>query len=267
MAWFDYLGGIAQGIGQASQQGLKIRAQQDEEEKARVAEELARLGPEADLTPEQVKRYSPYVGAGSFMKTPEGAIRLRQTPQQELAGYQLETTKKQRAAEIELDKLSQINPATGKPFAHAQPLDKMLMLGMQAKRDIPNSGILSPEQTQEYTTRAAKDVMAREGKVREAEIKMQALEVQLERAQTAQQQAAALAGIQQARLDLEREKAAVAKARSEFEQTTKPDMTRDQQTVTQAIALMSKNPGVYKDLAAAVAAVRSAYGQSVNPYR
>lgn len=148
MAWYDYLGGIGQGIEQASRTGLAAVKERQQEEAARVEQELSRLDPMQALTADQVKRYGKYVGAGSFTRTPEGQFLLKQTPQQELAGYQLKKARDVQAAEKEWERLTTPD-ATGKLPIHSQPLAKAAALGKKLNIDYLESGIASPEHVQQ----------------------------------------------------------------------------------------------------------------------
>ncbi len=85
MAWFDYLGGIGQGLEQATQTGLAAVTQRRKEQDALAAEELSRIDPTQPLSPEQVKRYSRIVGAGSIVRGADGQWRLREKPEQQFA--------------------------------------------------------------------------------------------------------------------------------------------------------------------------------------
>ena len=79
MAWFDIVGGLAEGLGQSAQMGLADIAKRRQLEEEKLNEALSRILPGSELTPEMAQQVlnSPklgkaFVGYDSKTKKPGG---------------------------------------------------------------------------------------------------------------------------------------------------------------------------------------------------
>lgn len=192
MAWYDYLGGIGQGIEQASRTGLAAVKERLQEEAGQVEQELARLDPTQPLTADQVKRYGKYVGAGSFTRTPEGQFLLKQTPQQETTRRQLEQERITSANKQKFETMMGTPEGRAK-WNKMDPESQVYTLRGIGVQNPLESGMMSPEAVSAMADRTLKSVMQQQSELARATREKDLLERRLEmmQAQGAQREAIA----------------------------------------------------------------------------